>query len=77
MFGDLTIQFILIVVGIGLLGLIPVLYINSRSSKIDDDMYKKEYDARKDLESFRAEDLEEISHAAANKKLRKFDETNK
>lgn len=72
MLADITIQFIMIVVGIGLLGLIPVLLLNNRSSNIDENMYKKDFDAGKDLASFKADSDDDDESQRADKKVNKY-----
>ena len=66
----ITIQSIFIVIGIGILGLFPVLLINRRTNKIDKSMYNKNFNATKDLEAYKTNEPEDIPDI--EKKLRQF-----
>lgn len=72
MISALTIQFIMIVVAIGLLGLVPVILINRRSSKVDKQMYDKNFDASEELSAYKADDEIADEEPDHNKKLKTF-----
>lgn len=70
MISEMTIQSILIFIAIGAIGLIPVLFINRRSNKLDESMYDKKFDVKDDLKSYKADSVEQ--EPDIEKKLSKF-----